>query len=118
MHVAAQHGIPFRLYAYFRHAGPPGCGKGTQSPAIKKEHCLCHLATGDMLRAAVAAQTPLGQKASRLPWPLHATACEHQDASAKPQSEASATAKTTEKHACVYIARKRTTSTHRQKEEH
>jgi adenylate kinase len=43
--------------------GPPGCGKGTQSPAIKKEHCLCHLATGDMLRAAVAAQTPLGQKA-------------------------------------------------------
>jgi len=43
-------------------AGPPGCGKGTQSPAIKTEHCLCHLATGDMLRAAVAAQTPLGQK--------------------------------------------------------
>jgi hypothetical protein len=26
--------------------GPPGCGKGTQSPAIKKEYCLCHLATG------------------------------------------------------------------------
>lgn len=41
-------------------AGPPGCGKGTQSPKIKKEHCLCHLATGDMLRAAVAAKTPLG----------------------------------------------------------
>lgn len=43
--------------------GPPGCGKGTQSPALKKEHCLCHLATGDMLRAAVAAKTPLGLEA-------------------------------------------------------
>lgn len=43
--------------------GPPGCGKGTQSPTIKKEHCLCHLATGDMLRAAVANKTELGQKA-------------------------------------------------------
>jgi len=41
-------------------AGPPGCGKGTQSPKLKAEHCLCHLATGDMLRAAVAAKSPLG----------------------------------------------------------
>lgn len=44
-------------------AGPPGSGKGTQSPIIKDEYCLCHLATGDMLRAAVAAETPLGIKA-------------------------------------------------------
>ncbi|XP_043723936.1 adenylate kinase 4-like [Telopea speciosissima] len=43
--------------------GPPGSGKGTQSPIIKEEYCLCHLATGDMLRAAVAAKTPLGIKA-------------------------------------------------------
>ncbi|XP_010519518.1 PREDICTED: adenylate kinase 4 [Tarenaya hassleriana] len=43
--------------------GPPGSGKGTQSPVIKDEFCLCHLATGDMLRAAVAAKTPLGVKA-------------------------------------------------------
>ncbi|KAJ3671467.1 hypothetical protein LUZ60_007546 [Juncus effusus] len=43
--------------------GPPGSGKGTQSPLIKDEFCLCHLATGDMLRAAVRAQTPLGIKA-------------------------------------------------------
>ncbi|KAJ7537085.1 hypothetical protein O6H91_12G096700 [Diphasiastrum complanatum] len=43
--------------------GPPGSGKGTQSPTIKEEYCLCHLATGDMLRAAVAAKTPLGIKA-------------------------------------------------------
>ena len=44
-------------------SGPPGSGKGTQSPLIKDEYCLCHLATGDMLRAAVAAKTPLGVKA-------------------------------------------------------
>lgn len=44
-------------------AGPPGCGKGTQSPKIKEDHCLCHLATGDMLRAAVKAGTPLGKQA-------------------------------------------------------
>ncbi|KAF9595371.1 hypothetical protein IFM89_000289 [Coptis chinensis] len=43
--------------------GPPGSGKGTQSPLIKDDYCLCHLATGDMLRAAVAAKTPLGIKA-------------------------------------------------------
>ncbi|XP_072992043.1 adenylate kinase 4-like [Typha latifolia] len=43
--------------------GPPGSGKGTQSPIIKDEYCLCHLATGDMLRAAVSAKTPLGIKA-------------------------------------------------------
>ncbi|KAE8661728.1 Adenylate kinase 4 [Hibiscus syriacus] len=43
--------------------GPPGSGKGTQSPVIKDEYCLCHLATGDMLRAAVSAKTPLGVKA-------------------------------------------------------
>lgn len=45
--------------------GPPGSGKGTQSPMIKSDNCLCHLATGDMLRAAVAAGTPLGLEAKR-----------------------------------------------------
>ncbi|GER48572.1 adenylate kinase family protein [Striga asiatica] len=34
--------------------GPPGSGKGTQSSIIKDEYCLCHLASGDILRAAVA----------------------------------------------------------------
>lgn len=43
--------------------GPPGCGKGTQAPAIKKEACLCHLATGDMLRAAVSSGSDIGKKA-------------------------------------------------------
>ena len=32
---------------------------------IKNENCLCHLATGDMLRAAVAARTPLGLEAKK-----------------------------------------------------
>lgn len=43
--------------------GPPGCGKGTQAPAIKREACLCHLATGDMLRAAVSSGSEIGKKA-------------------------------------------------------
>ncbi|KAK9844615.1 hypothetical protein WJX74_004690 [Apatococcus lobatus] len=46
-------------------AGPPGCGKGTQAPKLKSEHCLCHIATGDLLRAAVAAKTPLGSEAKK-----------------------------------------------------
>lgn len=37
--------------------GPPGAGKGTQAPKITEAHCICHLATGDMLRAAVRAGT-------------------------------------------------------------
>jgi len=43
--------------------GPPGCGKGTQSPKIVDRYCICHLATGDMLRAAVSAGTELGRQA-------------------------------------------------------
>ena len=43
--------------------GPPGAGKGTQGPIIRDELCLCHLATGDLLREAVAAGTELGKQA-------------------------------------------------------
>ena len=43
--------------------GPPGAGKGTQAPAIKEKYDLCHLATGDMLRDAVAKGTENGKKA-------------------------------------------------------
>jgi adenylate kinase len=46
--------------------GPPGAGKGTQAPTIKEKFCVCHLATGDMLRAAVAAKTPLGLEAKKV----------------------------------------------------
>ena len=43
--------------------GPPGSGKGTQGPKIKDDLCVCHLATGDMLREAVAKGTELGKQA-------------------------------------------------------
>jgi adenylate kinase len=43
--------------------GAPGSGKGTQGPNLSKEYCWCHLATGDMLRAAVAAGTENGKRA-------------------------------------------------------
>jgi len=46
--------------------GPPGAGKGTQAPKIKDKYCICHLATGDMLRAEVAKKTPLGREAKKI----------------------------------------------------
>lgn len=46
--------------------GPPGAGKGSQAPRIKDAFCVCHLATGDMLREAVRVGTDVGLKAKKV----------------------------------------------------
>ncbi|MGY6587118.1 MAG: adenylate kinase [Wenzhouxiangella sp.] len=43
--------------------GPPGSGKGTQATLLKERLGVPHISTGELLRAAVAAKTPLGLQA-------------------------------------------------------
>ena len=44
--------------------GPPGAGKGTQAKLLGQKFQACQVSTGDILRQAVADQTPLGKEAS------------------------------------------------------
>ncbi len=46
--------------------GPPGAGKGTQAAHITEKFAIPQISTGDMLRAAVKAQTPLGLEAKQV----------------------------------------------------
>jgi adenylate kinase len=46
--------------------GPPGAGKGTQAENVIKNHQICHLSTGDMLRAIAATGSELGNEVKEI----------------------------------------------------
>lgn len=46
--------------------GPPGSGKGSQASGVVEDYGVSHISTGDLLRAAVKAQTDIGKQAAEL----------------------------------------------------
>ncbi|XP_018018937.1 adenylate kinase isoform X1 [Hyalella azteca] len=46
--------------------GPPGAGKGTQAPLLKERYGVCHLSTGDMLRAEISSESELGNTLKKI----------------------------------------------------
>ncbi len=46
--------------------GPPGSGKGTQAEKLIEKYNLVHISTGDLLRAEIAANSPLGREAKSI----------------------------------------------------
>ncbi|XP_043284613.1 adenylate kinase [Venturia canescens] len=46
--------------------GPPGSGKGTQAPLLRDRYGVCHLSTGDMLRAEVSSGSELGSRVQEI----------------------------------------------------
>ena len=57
-----QHGLGLHLVF----TGAPGCGKGTQARLLKEKVNICHLSTGEMLRAEAEKATPLGLEIKKL----------------------------------------------------
>lgn len=51
------------MYYQLIFLGPPGAGKGTQAKMLAETAQIPHISTGDILRAAIANDTPLGQQA-------------------------------------------------------
>ena len=61
--------------------GPPGAGKGTQAERLQEDFDLAYIATGDILRKAVAEGTELGRRGQGATWTA-ATSCPTRSSSA------------------------------------